>query len=260
MKQKLIIILSIIALAWTGINAQSRVVEFDNPKLKVFLPPKNLSNGKAIVGCPGGGYQMIAVDHEGYDWAPYFNNLGYAYAVLTYTLPAGDKTLPMNDVDAAFKILNDNAQEWNINPDSIGIMGSSAGGHLAATISTHPMQYARPAFQILWYPVISLEESITHQGTRRGFLGENPTAEEVSQWSAHNAVTSTTPPAFIALSADDKVVLPINSWNYFNALVENKVPVAMFIYPTGGHGWGYRNKFIYHDQVIRELTTWLSTL
>ena len=249
-----------VVLTGQCIFAQSKVVEFDSPKMKVFLPPKNTENGKAIIACPGGGYTHLAQNHEGYYWAPFFNNLGFAYAVVEYNFPMGDKDIPMNDVKTAFKILTDSAENWNLKPDKIGIMGSSAGGHLASALATHPTSTCSPAFQILFYPVISLEKDVTHSGTRKGFLGESPSAEEVAEWSSNKKVDSTTSPVFMALCSDDKVVKPMNSILYYNALVENQVPVAMFIYPEGGHGWGYRSKFKQREQMLQELTAWLKNI
>lgn len=146
-------------------HGQGRIMEFDSPKLTVFLPNRHVATGKAVVVCPGGGYTHLAKDHEGFDWAPLFNNLGMACAVLQYKLPAGDNTIPMADVDAAFKLLADSASVWGINPESIGIMGSSAGGHLASTAATHTSPNCKPAFQILFYPVISMQDEITHMGS-----------------------------------------------------------------------------------------------
>lgn len=255
----LILILGLTTLSNT-LFAQSKVVEFESPKMKVFLPPKTTENGKTIVACPGGGYSHLAQNHEGYYWAPYFNNLGFTYAVVEYDLPNGDKNIPMNDIRKAFVILKDSAENWNIKPDKIGIMGSSAGGHLASTLATHPTEECNPAFQILFYPVISLDKDITHSGTRKGFLGDDPTEEEVMEWSSDKKVTPTTSPVFMALCSDDNVVKPINSILYYNSLVENGVPVAMFIYPDQGHGWGYRTNFKHRDQMLQELTAWLKNL
>ena len=253
-------LLTVLASTGVPLYAQSRVVEFESPRMKVFLPPKTMENGKAIVACPGGGYSHLAQNHEGYYWAPYFNDLGFAYAVVEYDLPAGDKNIPMNDVRKAFAVLKDSAENWNIHPDKIGIMGSSAGGHLASTIATRPTEECNPAFQILFYPVISLGKDITHAGTRKEFLGENPSDDEVAEWSSHNNVSGNTSPAFLALSSDDKAVKPVNSLLYYNALVENQIPVAMFIYPHGGHGWGYRTNFRHREQMLQELTAWLKNL
>ncbi|MCD8385830.1 MAG: alpha/beta hydrolase [Bacteroidales bacterium] len=261
MKKVVLLIFAVfVSVCYLETEAQSRVVEFDSPKMKVFLPPANMTNGRAVVACPGGGYTHLAQNHEGYYWAPYFNSLGYAYAVVEYRFPEGNRDIPMDDVKCCFKAFSDSAEVWKINPGQVGIMGSSAGGHLASALATHPTANCKPAFQILFYPVISLENDITHGGTRRGFLGENPSEELVSEWSSDQKVDSDTPPVFLALCSDDKVVKPINSILYYNALVDAGVPVAMFVYPTGGHGWGYRSKFKQHDQMIDELTAWLKNL
>lgn len=261
MNNKHILLLSlIVCFAHIILNAQSRIIEFGEPTIKVFLPPKNMGNGKAIVACPGGGYTHLAQNHEGYYWAPFFNNLGFAYAVVEYRFPNGNKDLPMSDIKRCFKILTDSAAVWNIRADKIGIMGSSAGGHLASSIATHPVPECNPAFQILFYPVISLEKDITHKGTCKGFLGDNPTEAEINEWSSDKNVSTSTCPVFMALCSDDKVVKPMNSILYYNALVEHEVPVAMFIYPYGGHGWGYRTKFKQREQMLQELTEWLNSL
>lgn len=255
-----LLMIVVAAFAALGLNAQSKVVSFDNPDMKVFLPPASIANGKAVLACPGGGYSHLAFDHEGYDWAPYFNSLGFAYAVVKYRMPARDKSIPTGDVAACFRILRDSAEVWHFSPDQIGIMGFSAGGHLASTIATQPSTVCNPAFQILFYPVISLDASITHMGTRQGFLGDNPSDADVAAWSSQNNVTTTTPPAFLVLCSDDTVVPPANSILYYNALIANHVPASMFIYPTGGHGWGHRASFTYHPEMLRELTTWLQHL
>ncbi len=260
--KKFFILLSVVVMAMTGVRsvAQSRVVEFDNPRMKVFLPPKGMENGKAVVACPGGGYSHLAMDHEGYQWAPFFNDLGFAYAVVAYTMPKGDPSIPRNDLDKCFKIIADSASVWKIRPDSIGIMGSSAGGHLASAMSTHPTANCRPAFQILFYPVISFDAAITHKGSREGFIGPDPSEALVEEWSSDRAVTPQTPPAFITLCSDDKVVVPDNSLRYYKALTDAGVPATMIIYPTGRHGFGSRPAFKYHGLMTAELARWLKDL
>lgn len=255
---KQIILATLVVLTCWGLTskAQTRIVEFESPKMKVFLPAAGLGNGTAVVACPGGGYSRLAKDHEGFYWAPFFNQLGAAYAVVEYTLPQGNGAVPQRDVHNAFKILTDSASVWGIDPAKIGIMGSSAGGHLAATVSTHPTETCHPAFQILFYPVISLETEITHRGTQAGFLGKNPSKKDMASWSAQNNVTASTPQAFIALSSDDNGVKPTNSILYYNSLIENNVPASMHIYPVGGHGWGYRSNFKYHREMLAELESW----
>ena len=257
MKRFLTLLLAIAAIC--GASAQSgRMLTFDNPRVKIFLPPAGTANGKALVCCPGGGSSMVAKGHEGYDWAPFFNELGLAYAVVDYELPHGDRTIPMGDVAATFKILTDSAEIWGIKPDQIGIMGSSAGGHLASAVATHPTPKCSPAFQLLFYPVASLDAEITHKGTRKGFLGENSTDKNARLWSAENNVTATTPRAFIVHCADDKTVHPQNAIRYYSALQSAGVPVTMVLYPTGAHGWGYHKTFKYHDILLDEIATWLN--
>lgn len=236
-----------------------RTVTLQSPRLTVYLPDSVAEGGnRAVIVCPGGGYTHLATAREGHDWAPFFNDLGIVCAVLEYRMPGGDREIPLADVEQSFKALTDSAATWGIAPDAIGIMGSSAGGHLAATAATHQRGVMKPAFQILFYPVISLDSAITHQGTRRGFLGENPSQQLVDQWSADKNVTPATPPAILLLSSDDKAVPPVNSINYFNALRGAGVPAAMMIYDTGGHGWGFRDTFSYHSQVLDELAAWLN--
>ena len=214
--------------------------------------------GLTVLALPGGGYSKVAADHEGYDWAPFFNSLGVTYAVLDYKLPEGDMRRPLGDVAAAYRVLAENAGEWHVNPDSIGIMGFSAGGHLASAVATHPSEGCRPAFQILFYPVVTLTRGITHEGSAVQFLGKNDTPEMRALYSAEQQVTPSTPPAFIALSADDPAVSPLNSINYFLALRREGVDASMHIYPSGGHGWGFRrDQMPCHDAVVMELATWM---
>lgn len=239
--------------------SQSRIVEFDNPEMKVFLPPADLATGKAVVIFPGGAYFMTAIGHEGYDWAPFFNDKGVACAVVNYKMPHGNRDIPFGDAEAAIKIMKDSAENWKINPSLIGVMGSSAGGHLASTMATHSKEGLTPGFQILFYPVISMQKDITHEGSRINLLGEAPQENIVDLYSNEKQVTPNTPRAFIALSSDDTVVVPQNSLLYYDALQKAGVPATLIIYPTGNHGWGHGKFFKYHDNVIYELSDWLDS-
>lgn len=234
--------------------------EKDNePNLTVYLPGK--PNGKAVIMCPGGGYSHLAIHHEGHDMADWFNSQGIAYFVLKYRLPYGNHTLPLMDAERAIEIVRTNAKEWNINPNQIGVMGASAGGHLASTLATHYKSKAtRPDFQVLLYPVITMKEGHTHQGSRNSLLGVNPSEEMKYYFSSEKQVTEDTPPAFIALSSDDKGVLPINSLSYYESLIQHSVAVALFSYPIGGHGWGFRDSFVYKREWTQELEKWLREL
>lgn len=261
MKQKFSSLFVLLVLLLTGlqVSAQSTPKPFDieQPSLRVFLPAPELATGRAVVACPGGGYSGLAVNHEGYDWAPYFNKQGIALIVLKYRMPKGDRTLPISDAEAAMKMVRDSADVWNLNPNDIGIMGSSAGGHLASTIATHAPEALRPNFQILFYPVITMDKSFTHMGSHDNLLGKDASADLEKEFSNEKQVTKETPRAFIVYSDDDKVVPPANGVNYYLALNKKGVPSVLHIYPTGGHGWGIREDFLDKSEMQNELTSWL---
>ena len=229
-----------------------------DPAITVYTP-KNPS-GKTVLMCPGGGYTHQASAHEGHDMADWMNAQGITYAVLKYRLPYGDNTIPLADAEQAMRILRKYASELGVDPKKIGIAGASAGGHLASTLATHySSSETRPDFQILFYPVISMEEGKTHMGSRNNLLGENPSEELVRLYSNETRVTPDTPKAFIMLSSDDGAVPAANSIDYYMALLANKVPATLHAYPTGGHGWGFRDKFPYKRQWTGELEKWLDT-
>lgn len=224
-----------------------------------YLPEK--PTGKAIVGCPGGGYTGLSMQNEGHDWAEYFNRQGIAYFVLTYRMPKGDRQLPISDAEKAMTTVRDSANVWDINPLDVGIMGFSAGGHLASTISTHSEFAARPNFSILFYPVISMNEKESHKGSCLNFLGMEGQKDGklVKQYSNQHAVRRhLTPPAIILTANDDRTVPPVtNGLAYYSAMRREGNDCALYIYPTGGHGFGYRSSFTYHQQMLNDLTTWL---
>lgn len=230
------------------------------PSLRVYLPSPGKATGSMVIALPGGGYSNLALFHEGYDWAPFYLDKGIAFGVLKYRMPQTDHTIPFADVKAAFDLVKAHATVWKINPKNIGIMGASAGGHLASTYATHTEGEDKPAFQILLYPVISMDTTFTHAGSRRNLLGEKPSAELVNRFSNEKRVDGTTPPAFVIFAADDKVVPPTNGFRYVEALTEHKVPVTFLLYPTGGHGFGNRDSFLYKDQFMQELSKWLQEL
>jgi acetyl esterase/lipase len=210
-------------------------------------------NGMAIVMCPGGGYVRLAPNHEGHDMAKWFNKQGVTAIVLKYRMPNGHPEAPVSDAEQTIRIIRQHAKDWQIDPHKVGIMGASAGGHLASTLATHPTsEDVRPDFHILLYPVIS-----NLNATRSSLLGENPPEELKKLYSSELQVTERTPPAFITFSADD--VIAINSIKYYEALRLHKIPVAMHIYPSGGHGWGYNEEFYYKQEWTQELEKWLRT-
>ena len=261
MKQKFSILLFLLLLWFTGSQAVAQNApnpfDIEQPSLRVFLPAPDLATGRAVLVPPPPGSSNLAVDHEGYDWAPYFNKQGIALIVLKYRMPKGDRTLPISDAEAAMKMVRDSADVWNLNPNDIGIMGSSAGGHLASTIATHAPEALRPNFQILFYPVITMDKSFTHMGSHDNLLGKDASADLEKEFSNEKQVTKETPRAFIVYSDDDKVVPPANGVNYYLALNKKGVPSVLHIYPTGGHGWGIREDFLYKSEMQNELTSWL---
>ena len=229
-----------------------RVTNVTEPTLTIY--PARKPNGLAIIACPGGGYVRLAMNHEGHDMAPWFNTQGITFAVLKYRLPNTHHDVPLSDALQAIRIMKAKATELGIN--KVGIMGSSAGGHLASTAATHFTEDSRPDFQILFYPVVSLINP-THQGSRDNLLGKNPSEEMLQLYSNELQVTAKTPPAFIIHSSDDRSVPVNNSIDYYTALVKNGVSATMHLYPIGGHGWGYNDNFTYKRQWTGELEKWL---
>ena len=227
-----------------------------------YLPEK--PTGRAIVDCPGGGYQHLATQHEGHDWAPWFNRQGIAFFVLTYRMPKGDRTIPIGDAQQALRTVRDSAAVWGINPFDVGIMGFSAGGHLASAVSTHSDLDCRPNFSILFYPVISMDQREGHKGSAVNFLGEQGVKDDrlVKEWGSHHAVRShLTPPAIILTASDDRTVPVVtNAIPYYTAMRRAGNFCSLYVYPTGGHGFGFRDTWTYHDQMLTDLQTWLKTL
>jgi len=226
------------------------------PSLEIYLPEKEKASGAAIVICPGGGYSVVVYQGEGVTAAKEFAKNGVAAFVLKYRLPDDstmiDKTIGLlQDAQQAIKIVRENAAKWAIDPGKIGIMGFSAGGHLASTEATHfkkPLiensnnTSLRPDFQIVVYPVISMQDKLTHADSRTKLLGKNPSKETIDLFSNELQVDENTPPTYITHAADDNLVDVDNSIGYFEKLRHSKVPVEMHIYPKGGHGFIFRQK------------------
>lgn len=225
--------------------------------LKLFRSSAEKSNGRAILIIPGGGYSSIAGSNEGASWAPFFNELGYTAALLTYTTPPTAHDAPMKQALDAMDYLRRNVEECNTSTGQIGVIGFSAGGHLASTVATHASAAERPAFQILFYPVITMDASYTHKGSRNNLIGKNPPPALVKLYSNEKQVTKDTPMAYICWADDDGVVPPLNSINYTKALEENGVSVHTKNFPTGGHGYGFKTSYTYHKQIVQDLTEWM---
>jgi acetyl esterase/lipase len=219
-----------------------RISKVQVPQLEVYIPNKKGATGQAVIICPGGGYSRLAYDWEGTDIAKLFNAHGIAAFVLKYRLPdslssSAPDQVPLLDAKQAMQIVRTRAAEWNINPNKIGIMGFSAGGHLAATLSTHFDHSTRPDFSILIYPVISMDKNIAHMGSRNNLIGMHPTEEMKKLYSNELQITAQTPPTFLLHATDDNAVPVENSIRFYQGLQKNKVPVEMHIFPSGGHGF-----------------------
>lgn len=240
------------------------------PTLTVYKPKKQSPQKSAVIICPGGGYGVLAVGHEGADVAKAFNEMGITAFVLKYRLPNDaimpDKTIgPLQDVQRAFQLVRENAAHYNIDPAKLGIMGFSAGGHLAASASTqykrevidNPKHTSfRPDFSVLIYPVISFTDKLTHMGSRENLIGKNASQELVNQYSNELLVTTDTPKAFLVHSADDGAVPVENTIVYYQALLKNKIYAEMHLYPLGGHGYGMNNPTT-TEKWIDNLKSWL---
>jgi len=223
-----------------------------NPDLTVFLPAPDKANGAAVLICPGGGYGALAFDHEGNAIAKWLNDNGIAGIILKYRLPSDqimkDKsTGPLQDAQEAMRVIRRNASDWKIDPGKVGVIGFSAGGHLASTLSTHYAEKvyevkdnssARPDFSLLIYPVVSFDTTITHRGSRNNLIGIKPDARLVERFSNELQITNETPPAFLVHSADDKAVPVMNSIGYFKGLQKNNIPAELHVFQKGGHGYG----------------------
>lgn len=246
------------AVAQTARKFTVNITPDGQANMVVYLPEE--PTGRAVVDLPGGGYSHLSMQNEGHQWAEWFNRQGIAFAVVTYRMPNGDRTIPVGDAQQAIRTVRDSAQAWSVNPYDVGIMGFSAGGHLASTVSTHSERASRPDFSILFYPVISMDERETHKGSVNGFLGDKKTDKElVRRFSNQNAVRShLTPPAVILMANDDRAVPPVtNGIAYYSAMRRAGNECALHVYPTGGHGFGMNPKFKYHDQMLSDLKTWL---
>lgn len=237
-------------------GSQRRISQVQNPEIAVYLPAKSIANGTAVVICPGGGYTVLAWDWEGSWMAKWLNEMGVAAYVLKYRLPrweseeCNDKVALM-DAQRAIRLVRSKATEWRLDPERIGIMGFSAGGHLASTASTHfdegdakaslavDRVSSRPDFSILMYPVVSMDTTIAHMGSRRNIIGANPTAKMEAYYSNEKQITAETPPALLIHADNDRSVVPENSVAYYLGLRKHRIPAALHIFESGGHGFSF---------------------
>ena len=225
-----------------------------------YLYQADASNatGQAVVVLPGGGYGAVCIEREGFKLAEYFKSIGITALVVKYRLPNyGHKEVPLEDAQAGLSYLRKNAKKLGIDPTKVGIAGSSAGGHLAAYTSNFTADAEKPAFSVLFYPVITGSSCMTHQNTFRRLLGAQHAPYMREYYSLENRVSEKTPPTILLLSTDDRVVPPISSILYYKALKHYGVKASMHCYPEGGHGWVCKEDFRYHNDWQHQLTKWL---
>jgi acetyl esterase/lipase len=252
-------------------NENGHVGKISKPTITVYKSKTAQSNGASVIIFPGGGYWINAIAHEGFDVAKRFNESGITAFVVKYRIP-NDKTMlnretgPLQDAQQAIHVIRSRAKDWNIDPNKIGIMGFSAGGHLASTAGTHFTKNIDPAlkgmnlkpdFMILVYPVISFHDSVGHRGSRDQLIGKNPSKEKVVEYSNELQVTGQTPPTFLVHASDDDAVVSENSILFYQSLIKNKVPGEVHIYEKGGHGFGMNNPTT-KDQWMERCLNWMA--
>lgn len=250
-------------------NGTEIVSAISVPTLLAFLPDRPSPSGTAIIIFPGGGYRINAIKHEGTDIAKLLNEWGVAAFVVKYRIPSDetmiDKTIgPLQDAQQAIALVRKNASAWKINPERVGVMGFSAGGHLASTAGTHfakrtiddQVTNLRPDFLVLGYPVISFSDSVGHTGSRTNLLGNAPTPEQVAEYSNDLRVTAETPPTFLVHASDDRGVVPKNSILFYEALLRHNVAAELHLYERGGHGFGMDNPTT-REKWMSSLRNWL---
>ena len=251
----------------------TRVSGVTKPQLIGFFPEKNKNNGKAMLIFPGGGYSILAIDHEGYALAKQLNTEGITAFVVKYRLPSTetmeDKSIgPLQDAQRAMQLVRERAEEWGIDPSQVGIVGSSAGGHLASSLGTHyqkalipnPDQVSlRPDFMLLLYPVISMDSALTHKGSRKNLLGEKPSESQILYFSNEKRINKNTPPTFLVHAKDDKAVPIANSEHFRDSLMNQGVAVKLITYEEGGHGFGLNNKTT-EDKWFNHFIKWLKDM
>lgn len=239
------------------VKNETKIYQIAEPRLDIYRPdiaPKGI-----LLSIPGGGYSFVSSGNEGIKVAEFFVPRGYIVAVLKYRLPNGHEHIPLNDALQAMRILRDSAVTWHTPDVAIGIMGFSAGGHLAASLLTHYTDsITRPDYGVLVYPVISMDSTLTHHGSCRQLLGENPTDEQRYYWSCDKQVTSDTPPCLIVGCQDDPTVQIANSIRFYEALTAHKVPSSLLVVPHGKHGWGFSRQFPDRERIDQAILSFIT--
>lgn len=237
-----------------------RLVNTTKALLYVYNADPAKATGQSIVVCPGGGYGKLSMSQEGFLMAQWLAKNGITAFVLEYRLPNGHKEVPLEDVVEAIRIVRKKAKKYNIDPSKVGVMGFSAGGHLAASVSNIPAVEDRPNFSVLFYPVITANDYTTHRGSFQNLLGKGHAEKDADAYSMERLVSKNTPPTILILSDDDTTVPAAGSALYYAALRYNGVKASMYVFPTGGHGWGNYDTFAYQKEWQHLLLRWLNEL
>ena len=247
----------------TAPETEEKGLVYNITETELYIYPADAAKatGQAVVVCPGGGYRVVAMQCEGDDVGRWLSAHGITVVVVKYRLPDGHREVPLEDVEAALRYTRDHAAEYGVDPARVGIMGFSAGGHLAGSAATMLPEAVRPAFAVLVYPVITAEPGKCHKGSFDNLLGAGRTADDEAQWSLEKRVTPSTPPTLLLLADDDRAVPPVNSTLFYEALKRNGVKdCSLHIYPSGGHGIGFDPDHIYRSQWRADVLDYLAML
>ena len=226
--------------------------------LHVLPARENNQTRGAVILCPGGGYNHLARWNEGYLWFPFFYRQGFAVAMLEYRMPNQDPQTPVIDGTEAIRLMRNRAEEWHYDAGNVGMMGFSAGGHLASTLMVSKKAAVRPDFGILFYPVVSMKKELTHQRSHDCLLGQDASEQLETRYSSELHVSEQTPPAYLAVSRDDPKVKPENAIRFHDAMQAKNRPVSLHVYPSGGHGWGCLPTFDHYSRMLDDLAGWLN--
>ena len=262
--KKVLIYISIflfIIIVVGGMIVEESIIRIQLPhgaELHVLPARKNNHTHGAVIICPGGGYSFWAKWREGYMWFPFFYLQGYTVGMLKYRLPNQNHQIPMIDGVEAIQLMRKRASEWRFDENNVGIMGFSAGGHLASTMMVSDKVSARPDFGILFYPVVSMKKELTHMGSHDHLLGANASEELEDQYSSELHISDHTPPAYIVVSSNATKVNPENSFRFYDEMRAKGRPATLRVYPSFVHGWGYQLTFDYHSQMLEDLVDWLN--
>lgn len=230
------------------------------PEIYVYLPQQRTDTlSKAVIISGGGGFNHVNLEHEGHQFAQWLSSIGIAGIVLNYRLPNGQKDMTEVDCRQAVRLVRKYADEWNIDKSNIGAAGFSIGGHAVAMLSVCPEEDSMLNFTILFYSVVSMKDELTHLPSRDKLLGEEPREEDIMFYSPLGFVSDKSAKCLILASDDDKVVSPLNSVKFYKALKKNNVRAGLCIYPSGGHGWGMKEDFLYHDEMLSIVKKWISS-